>query len=293
MISVLILTYNEERNISACLDSVAWSDDVLVVDSFSTDSTMQLVARKGVRMIQNRFLNFAQQRNFGLENGKLKHDWVLHLDADELVTPALKDELERLANSAKYDAYRLASKMIFQGRWLKYAGMYPSYQVRFGRRDKLSFIQVGHGQREVLPPERIGTMRESLLHYSFGKGLQDWVDKHNRYSSAEAQYSLSEEGEAIDWVGLFCINDAMRRRRSFKRLSSRLPCRPLLRFCYMYLLRRGFLDGLPGYHYCRLLAIYEYLIVLKVRETEASFLNPVLRRRCDHNAGQHLENYDK
>src|SRR5438552_15428677 len=101
MISVLILTYNEEQNLPACLESVRWSDDVLVVDSFSTDRTVEVARRNGVNVLQNRFVNFAEQRNFGLAHGNLKHDWVLHLDADERVTAELKVEMFEVAGRAE------------------------------------------------------------------------------------------------------------------------------------------------------------------------------------------------
>lgn len=272
-ISVLILTCNEELNLPRCLDSVKWSDDVLVVDSFSTDRTVELAQKAGARVLQNRFVDFASQRNFGLAGGGLKHDWVLHLDADEVVTPELKRELADCAASGETDAYRVASKMMFQDRWLKHSGLYPSYQVRFGKRDRLSFVQVGHGQRENLDPARVGTLQEPLLHFSFSKGIADWVERHNRYSTAEATHFLETAGaQRIDWPGIFAISDPSRRRRALKVLSSRLPCRPTLRFLYMYFFRLGFLDGGAGLTYCRLLVFYEHLTVLKIRE---------LRRRND------------
>ena len=182
MISVLILTRNEEANLPRCLESVRWSDDVLVVDSFSADRTVELAKAAGARVLQHPFKNFAEQRNYGLTHGDLKHEWVLHLDADEVVTEELQRELFKVAEASdsNTDAYHVASKMVFQGRWLKHAGLYPSYQARLGRKDRLTFVQVGHGQRESLPPEKVGTLREPLLHYSFGKGLHDWVERHNR-----------------------------------------------------------------------------------------------------------------
>ena len=158
VISVLILTHNEERNIPRCLESVKWSDDVLVLDSYSTDHTVEIAKAAGARVIQRTFDDFAGQRNFGLRHGCLRHEWVLHLDADEVVTPGLSDELHRVVQSGGKDAYRLASRLMFRGTWLRHAGMYPTYQVRFGRRDRLSFVQVGHGQRETTPLERIGTL---------------------------------------------------------------------------------------------------------------------------------------
>ena len=267
MLSVLILTFNEEARIGRCLDSVSWSDDVLVLDSFSQDQTIEIAKGRGVRVLQNRFLNFAEQRNFGLDHGGLQHDWVLHLDADEVVSAELRDELLSVIARPVKDAYRLASKMIFQGRWLRHAGLYPWYQVRLGRRDRLSFKQVGHGQRERLGPEKVGTLREPLLHYSFSKGLGDWFERHNRYSSAEAAHFCGNLGrQTLDWPGILSWDDGARRRRALKRLFSFLPCRPSLRFLYLYCFRLGFLDGRAGFTYCRLLCMYEYLIVLKVRE---------------------------
>ncbi|WP_175534438.1 glycosyltransferase family 2 protein [Thiocapsa roseopersicina] len=269
-ISILILTLNEQANLPVCLAAVAWSDDVVVVDSFSQDDTVAVAERLGARVYRRAFDDFAGQRNYALDQIPFKHEWVLHLDADEIVTPALQAELQAAVADGRFDAWRVPSRMMFMGRWLRYSGLYPSYQVRLGHRDRFRFKQVGHGQREDLAPERIGTLREPYLHYSFSKGLTDWFDKHNRYASAEAREAarLSENGGGFDWSGL-TARDPTRRRRALKVLSTRLPFRPLLRFLYMYILRRGFLDGHAGLTYCRLLAIYEYMIVLKMRELAA------------------------
>ena len=246
-VSVLVLTFNEEENLPRCLNSVQWADDVLVLDSFSTDRTVEIARKLGARVIQRTFDTFAGQRNFGLDEGSLRHEWVLHLDADEVVPEALKEELIDISQGAgrEHPAFRVASKMMFQGRWLKHAGMYPAYQVRFGRRNELRFVQVGHGQRESLPPSEIGTLHHALEHYSFSKGLHEWFEKHNRYSTAEAVEALRQSGVAVDWRGLVST-DRTERRRALKSLAMRLPFRPTLRFGYMYLLKRGFLDGRAG-----------------------------------------------
>ena len=141
MISVIILTHNEETNIARCLDSVSWTDDVLVVDSFSEDRTVEISKRHGARVIQRAFEDFSSQRNFASEQGHLKHEWVLHLDADEVVTPELRAELARVMFGDK-DAYRVSSKLIFCGKFLRHAGLFPWYQVRFGRKQALRFKQV-------------------------------------------------------------------------------------------------------------------------------------------------------
>lgn len=266
-VSVLILTLNEEVNLEACVAALAGCDDVVVLDSFSSDGTAALAERLGARVYQRRFDNFAGQRNYALEHIPFQYDWVLHLDADEIVTPALRAEIQRVIAEGRFDAFRIPSKMMFFGRWLRYSGLYPSYQVRLGHRERLRFRQVGHGQREDLPPERVGTLEAAYLHYSFAKGLSDWVDKHNRYASDEARETVRAlaDRRGVDWGGLLAP-DAMRRRRALKGLSVRLPFRPSLRFLYMYVVRLGFLDGHAGLTYCRLLAFYEYLIVLKTRE---------------------------
>lgn len=266
MISVLILTLNEAVNIVDCLDSVDWSDDVLVLDSGSTDDTTALAESKGARVLTRSFDTFASQRNYGLQHGDLRHDWVLHLDADERVPPALRDELHAAARANTHDAYRVASKLIFRGQWLKHAGMYPTYQVRFGRRDALTFTQVGHGQRGALADDDVGTLDEPMRHHAFSKGIRNWIERHNRYSTDEAHHALETiDGGRVDWAGLV-DSDAQRRRRALKDLSYRVPFRPLLRFLYMYVGRLGLLDGRAGFDYCCMLAMYEYMTTLKVRE---------------------------
>jgi len=268
MISVLILAFNEENKIRQCLESVNWSNDIVVVDSFSTDRTVELARSGGARVLQHKFVNFAEQRNFGVRCGGLKNNWVFHLDADEIVTPQLRDQLWRTAESGRYQAYRVASKVMFEGRWLRFSAMYPCYQVRFGTRHALTFVQVGHGQREDLPSAEIGTLEEPLLHYSFNKGLEDWFSKHNRYSSAEAEENLKSLTRGrMPWRELLSTNQT-KRWRALKELSIRLPCRPVLRFLYAYFLRLGFLDGAPGWRYCQMLSLYECMTVLKVTELQ-------------------------
>ena len=265
-VSVLILTLNEAGNIGRCIASVTWSDDVVVLDSFSADATVERAAAGGARVYQRAFDNFAGQRNHALDHIEFRHDWVLHLDADEVVTDELAREIAASIQEPGFDAYRLASKMMFMGRWLRFSAMYPCYQVRLGRKDQLRFEQVGHGQREVIGAGQVGTLAAPYLHFGFSKGLADWLERHNRYSSDEA-------AKGVEWLrqgsgglaGLFS-GDPSGRRRALKRLSVRLPLRPALRFIYMYVLRLGFLDGRAGFIYCRLLAMYEYWIVLKMRE---------------------------
>ena len=274
MISVVILTLNEELNLPRCLKAISWCDDVLIVDSFSSDATLKIAGENGARFVQRAFDSFAGQRNFALDHCDLKHEWIFHLDADEVMTPDLSAEILSCISATDKDAYRVSSKLMFQGRFLRRAGLFPWYQVRLGRRGKLRFTQVGHGQREQLPSHAIGTLKNSLLHFPFEKGIDDWIEKHNRYSTDEARQNVygyaDDDFSVLDLLSI--ATD--RRRRAAKKIFGRLPCRPTIRFIYMYLFRGGILDGKAGFAYCRLLAGYERLIVLKEREIRARADSP-------------------
>jgi len=269
-ISVLIITHNEATNISSCIQSLDWTDDIIVLDSYSSDDTLSIAKNLGAKVYQRKFDNFASQRNYALDNFKFKYDWVLHIDADEIVTPELFGEMSKAINLNNFDAYQIPSKMMLFNKWLKYSGMYPVYQVRLGRKNQLRFKQVGHGQRENLPQSLIGTLKEGYLHYSFSKGFAHWFYKHNLYSTSEALEFLEKKNKftLIDWVSIFSINHTSR-RRALKKFSYLFPFRPLQRFIYMYFFRLGFLDGYSGLVYCRLLAMYEYMIELKIRELKS------------------------
>jgi len=262
-ISVLILTLNEAANLPRCLAALAGCDDIVVLDSFSTDDTVTIAKTQGARVVQRAFDDFAGQRNYGLMQIDWRHDWVLHLDADEVMTPALWAEIQQTIGTTEYQAFHIPAKTIFQGRWLKHAGLYPSYQVRLTRRPGFRFKMVGHGQKAAIDDTHIGVLKQAYEHHAFSKGLTDWLAKHNHYSTAEAAASLQQP--AVDWRGLLSTQ-ALRRRSALRYLVFRLPCRPLLRFCYMYLLRGGFLDGRAGWRYCCLLAMYEAMIVVKIAE---------------------------
>jgi len=265
MISVVILTLNEAANLPRCLDSVRFSDDVLVLDSGSSDDTVQIAGARGARVLTRRFDSFAAQRNYAMEHGALRHPWVLHLDADEVVSDELRDELLAIAasQSAARSVYRVPSKTIFMGRWLKHAGMYPAYQVRFGRAETLRFIDHGHGQREVQSMHEVGTLRAAFDHYNFSKGIDDWFARHRRYAVTEAAQMRLERSLPLKGRELFA-SDPTLRRRAMKRLAARLPLRPLLRFFYVYVLRAGFLDGRAGLRYARMLATYQRFIDLNL-----------------------------
>jgi glycosyltransferase involved in cell wall biosynthesis len=252
--SVLILTLNEERDLPACLDSVSGCEDIVVLDSGSTDGTAAIARAAGARIFFRPFDNFAGQRNFAQREIPFRSRWVFHLDADERMTPELAAECAAAAGREDVDGFFAAPKMTFEGRWIPHCTDYPAWQARFVRAPGFAFVEVGHGQREA-PGLRLGRLRSGYWHDLSSGGESEWVEKHRRYAAAEAREQLRSRGAGR--LRDLWSADALVRRRLVKSLSYSLPCRPALRFLYQYILRRGFLDGGPGYRYCRLLARYE------------------------------------
>lgn len=255
--SILLLTHNEGVNILACLESAGWCDDVVVVDSGSTDDTVNVATARGARVFSHAWEGFAAQRNWALDHVEFKYRWVFHLDADERFTPALVEEVRKVVREDGLSGYLVPSQLMLEGRWLKHAGLYPSYQMRLGKIGEVRFEQVGHGQRETGAVRGLGRLREPYLHYPHEKGIGDWVSKHRQYALDEARRMQLEIGSKLDLAGIVSLADPVRRRRALKAVSYRLPFRPAVRFLYMYLLRLGFLDGGPGFRYCRMIAQYQ------------------------------------
>ncbi len=267
MISVLILTLNEENILRDCLASVAWSDDVVVLDSFSSDRTVAIAKATGARVIQREFDNERDHRTFAIRQIEFKYPWVYNPDADEITTPELAGEMQSVVQNASLRevAFRVRFKTMFLGKWLKHSGLYPTWVVRLFKPDFLRFERSINLRYVIDGPE--GFLNHHFLHYSFNKGFESWIEKHNRYSTLEATEALkSREQSPIRWGSLVSFRSPVERRRALKELSFRLPFRSGLRFLYMYVFRLGFLDGWPGLTYCRLLAWYEYMIVLKEHE---------------------------
>jgi glycosyltransferase involved in cell wall biosynthesis len=266
MFSIYILTYNEEIDIADCIKSALLSDDIIVVDSFSTDRTIEIASRYPVRIVQHEFESHGKQRTWMLETIETKHEWVYILEADERMTPELFAECIAATKSQTAIAYYVAERVMFMGKWIRYSTQYPRYQLRLFQKGKVWFTDYGHTEREVCE----GTtdfLKETYPHYTSGKGLSRWIDKHNRYSSDEAKETIAQLTEGkVSWRDLFWGNSEVEKRRALKDLSLRLPCRPILRWIYMYFMLRGFLDGKAGFAWCTLQAFYEYLILLKVKE---------------------------
>ncbi|MCC6321884.1 MAG: glycosyltransferase family 2 protein [Phycisphaerales bacterium] len=269
-VSVVILTFNEQVNIKDCLRSCAWCDDVHVLDSGSTDRTIELAQSLGAKVHTNPFKSFGDQRNWAIDNIPCRHPWHFHLDADERFTPELVEEMFDLlgadGNSSDKAAYLCPSKMMLLGRWLKHSGGYPSYQVRLFRFGKCRYKDFGHGQRED-PIGAVGTLVQPYTHYNFSKGVLEWFYKHNDYSGREADEAVAviKTGGRPRLRQLF-KGDATARRRAWKNMSYFLRGRAIIRFFYNFILRGGIFDGMAGLHYCAMISTYEYWTELKIVE---------------------------
>ncbi len=273
MFSIFILTHNEEIDIAACIESALLSDDAIVVDSYSSDRTLEIAQNYPVRIVQHEFESHGRQRTWMLRNVPTKYDWVYILEADERMTPQLFTECTKAIKSQDYIGYYVAEKVIFMGNWIRRSTQYPPYQMRLFRKDKVWFTDYGHAEREVCNGQA-GYLKETYPHFTCSKGLTRWIEKHNRYSTNEAIETLRQlEQGTVNWQNLLLGRTEIERRRALKDLSLRIPFRPLVRFFYMYFLLGGFLDGSAGIAWCTLQAFYEYLIVLKVREIKSQKLS--------------------
>src|SRR5580658_2737663 len=217
MYSAVILTLNEERALPACLSSLGGCNDLVVLDSGSADATVALATAAGARVFSRPFDTFAGQRNHAQRNIKFRNPWVFHLDADERMTPELDAECRKASARADLDGFRVAPKMMFEGRWIPHCTDYPAYQARFVRAPGFEFIQVGHGQREA-PNMKVGTLRENYLHDMSIYGTDAWLAKHRGYARAEAAKVLLGSPGKDSWGELFS-SDALVRRRALKRAS--------------------------------------------------------------------------
>jgi glycosyltransferase involved in cell wall biosynthesis len=278
-ISVIIPVKNEERNMDACLRSVAWAGEVWVVDSHSTDATLEIARRHGAQVAQFDYAGgFPKKKNWALANLPFRHEWILLLDADERVTPELEREIRDLfRREEKADGYYINRKLIFLGRWIKHCGWYPSWNLRLfkhalGRYEKLEAEDVENAgdvevHEHVVLAGRAEYLRRDLLHEDF-KSIHHFVERHNRYSTWEARvyHNLSSGVRLEHSIGASLFGSPLERKRFLKRMWARLPLRPLLRFVWMYFIKRGFLDGRAGLIFCTLMTMHEAVISAKMYE---------------------------
>lgn len=264
MISALVLTYNEENILGKCLRALHFCDEILVFDSFSTDKTIEIAKSHQANIIQREFDNYSNQRNAALDSISKESDWILMVDADEIVTEELKNEiLTVISDPEAASMYRVRRKDIFQGKWIKQSSGYPTWFPRLFRNGEVKVER--EINEEYFTEGRESGLNEHLLHYPFNKGISWWFDKHNRYSQMEAERLLLEMDQKLQLRYLFS-KDPVKRRKTQKQLIYRMPCKHWIVFFGLYIIRGGFLNGSAGYTFCKLRKTYEWMISLKVKE---------------------------
>lgn len=265
MISVLILTRNEERDLPGALASVAWSDDVHVFDSCSTDRTLEIARAAGAQVHSRVFDDYATHRNAALGIA-FRHPWVFLLDADERPTPELCEEMQRVVREAPANtaAFRLRRRDYLFGTWLKHAQLTPFY-IRLVRPERARYTRAINEVLEVDGP--IAKLVHPLDHFPFSKGFACWIAKHNTYSTMEAELIYSQQGlQHPSLRAALRDPDFHTRRLHQKAIFYRMPGRPLIKWLYMMFVRGAVLDGAAGVTYATLQAFYETMIVLKTKE---------------------------
>ncbi len=264
-VSVIVPVKNEAENLSRCLPALDWADEVFVVDSQSTDETENIASASGRRCVQFHFNGtYPKKKNWALDHLPLRNEWVLIVDADEVVVPELAAEISRRISTAEADGYYLNSHYYFLGRPIRHCGYASCWNLRLfkhqlGRYEKMPDSTGGRaGDNEahehVELAGRSARLEHALEHHAYPT-IAIWVEKHNRYAIWEAAES---ERFLRDPIPL-SIGSVQRFKRRLKKIAWRLPMRPLVRFIYAYVLRLGFLDGRPGLVFCGLLAFYDFL----------------------------------
>jgi glycosyltransferase involved in cell wall biosynthesis len=274
-VSVLVPTLDEEVNLQECLSSVAWADEVFVVDSFSRDRTLEIAHHSGAHVVQHAFESYSRQKNWALENLPFRHEWVLIVDADERVTPALRCEIERVLPSSACAGYYVNRRFIFLGTWIRHAGWYPSWNLRLFRH-RLGRYDDREVHEHVVLNGPAGYLRHDLLHAD-QRGLEAFVARHNHYSTLEASARLKAERGASDRARLpigWFSSPVQRKRYLRERVWPSVPGKPLALFVYMYVVRRGILDGRAGLALCIFHAFQEFMVGLKLAELRKSSSAP-------------------
>ena len=274
MVSVLILTKNEEKDLPGCLESVAWCDDIHLFDSFSDDQTVELAIKAGAKVTKRKFDNWSAHQNWGLANIQFKYPWVLYIDADERVSLSLLEALRKFDFKGCQEVALNIQRRDFawDGTWLKHAQISPFY-MRLFRPEKMRYERLVNPVS--IPDGPTGNIGGFLDHYPFSKGFRFWIQRHLGYADMEAAMRLEDIGKGTS----FSISKALfgkdfsERRYHQKGLFYKLPGRPFIKFMYMVFGRMAFLDGRAGVTYATLQAIYEYFIVLKTKELMKSNKN--------------------
>lgn len=243
-VSAVLITLNEEKNIERCLRSLSWTREVVVVDSGSIDRTVELCESFGARIFSQEFKDYSSQKNFAI--AQARNSWILLLDADEEVTPELREEIVGVLKSAPKDAYKIRRRSRIFGRWFKWTGTQDDRPIRLFRAGRAQFVQPIHEYAKI--QGETGLLRSVINHYTYNS-IKDYVLRLNRYTSAEAAFLQAK-------------------RASIR--PSWLTLRPIAVFFRLYFFKLGILDGIEGFLFSAFSAYYAHIKYAKALEFELS-----------------------
>jgi len=238
-LSALVITYDEEANLEQCLESIAWVDEIVVVDAMSSDRTCELAARFTPNVFRRPWEGYAEARRYAIS--KCHSDWILSIDADERVTPELKTDIEQALKAPEHDGYLVPRKAFFLGRWMKHCGWYPGYVLRLFRKDKARVTErkVHEGMRV---DGTVGTLGHPLLHFTYPT-VEAYFRRFGRYTSLAAQ-ELHQAGRRPNLADIVL--------------------RPFFQFAKMYFAKLGLLDGIEGFVLCVFSGFYVFVKYVKL-----------------------------
>jgi len=254
-LTVVILTLNEEKNLPYALENVVgWAKHVYVLDSGSTDKTVQIAEKAGAKVFYRKFDTYARQRNYAIKELPIETEWMMFLDADEYILPELKEEIaETLAKNPEENGFYLRRRFHFMGRWIRHGGYYPVILLRLFRTEHASVVRDINEQ--IVVEGKTGHLKHDFVDEN-RKGIYDWIEKHNRYSSFEAQELLNydkrkAERQKDDYARFFGTQPQRKRWIKENIRNRMIPplARPFVYFTYRYFIKMGFLDGREGFIY--------------------------------------------
>lgn len=280
-VSAIVPIFNEASNLPRCLASIRWCDEIYVVDSGSTDGSQQIAESYGAKVVQFHYQPpWPKKKNWALDNLPLANEWVLLVDADEELPSGSRDEVADAISGAGVDpaerpsGYWINRRFMFMGKWLNHC-YFPNWNLRLfrhkcGRFEQLSDFETNSGDNEVhehvIVQGKTGKLHLVMAHFAF-PSVAVFVEKHNRYSNWEAKVALSSRAQHS---AKHLSHQSVSWKRSLRTVAMKLPCRPFLRFLYVYIIQKGFLDGWEGFYFSVLHGFYEFLIVSKIYELRRS-----------------------
>ena len=274
-ISVIVLTFNEKLNLQECLDSVCnYVDEIIVVDSYSNDNTIEIAKKYTDKIYQNKFVNQAKQFIWALANANIKNEWILRIDADERWTKDGFEELREIIEKDKADGVYVKMKIFFMGRWIMHGGFYPNYFLRVYKKSKGKMEDRWMDEHIKVDGKTIVSSIDVIeSNYDRQKNISLWTDKHNKYSTREAIEFLIQKHnlKSMDTVANFWGNKTERKRWLKEKFYFRIPLflRPFLYYIHRYIFKLGFLDGKEGFIFHYLHAFwYRFLVDAKVYQLE-------------------------